>query len=117
MRSIKRGRLRRRSKPKAKSTEIPDYIWKAHGIPIPTREYQFAKPRKWRFDFVWVSDSDNLCAVEIEGGLFIHGGHSRGAAYIKNLEKYNRALELGYRVLRYAPDAIDYEQIKRVLTA
>ena len=83
-------------------------------LPAPAREYRFAPPRRWRFDFAWThevmyerngSRKDNdwsfaPIAVEVEGGTYIAGRHSRGKGYEKDTEKYNRALIMGWRVLR-----------------
>lgn len=69
----------------------------------PVREYQFNPDRKWRFDFAW---PDRKIGLEVEGGLFMNGGHSRGAAYERNLEKYNSAAKMGWRVVRYSTDMV-----------
>lgn len=86
-----------------------------YGIPEPQREFRFDSARRWRFDFAW---PDRRLAVEVEGGVWVRGRHTRGAGYLKDLEKYNRAVELGWRVLRYPPNALHlvdtYEQIARV---
>jgi hypothetical protein len=37
--------------------------------------------------------------------------------YMRDMEKYNRATELGWRILHYAPGRVDYAQIRRVLDA
>jgi very-short-patch-repair endonuclease len=47
-----------------------------------------------------------MIAVEIEGGVFTSGGHSRGKGYEKDCEKYNAAVKLGWRVLRYSTDMV-----------
>ena len=70
------------------------------GLPAPEREYRFGPERRWRFDFAWPS---LRIAVEIEGGVWIRGRHVRPVGYLGDLEKYNRAVVLGWRVLRYAP--------------
>lgn len=70
------------------------------GIPAPENEYQFAAPRRWRFDFAWPGAK---IAVEVEGGIFIRGRHVRPLGYINDIEKYNRAAILGWQVLRWAP--------------
>jgi hypothetical protein len=44
------------------------------GIQVPTREYVFAPPRKWRFDFAW---PDIKLAVEINGGIWNNGRDNR----------------------------------------
>ncbi|MGD0771744.1 MAG: hypothetical protein ABSC05_02865 [Candidatus Solibacter sp.] len=68
-----------------------------------TREYEFFPGRKWRFDFALL---DQKIAVEIEGGVFSFGGHSRGKGYEKDCEKYNNAVVMGWRVLRYSTDMV-----------
>ena len=83
------------------------------GIPYE-REFWFAPPRKWRSDFMLGS-----LLVEIEGGAYVQGRHTRGSGFEKDAEKYNAAVELGYRVLRYTPAMIEsgdaLAQIQRVL--
>lgn len=71
------------------------------GLPPPTRELEFAKEsmgRKWRFDFAF---EDSKTAVEIEGGSFAGGRHTRGQGFAQDMEKYNAAIFLGWAVLRY----------------
>ncbi len=65
------------------------------------REYIFHPTRKWRFDYAW---PDKKIAIEFEGGTFIGGGHTRGAMYAKNCEKYNQATLLSWKVYRFTPD-------------
>lgn len=62
-----------------------------------TLEYKFLENRKFRFDF---ADVKNKIAIELEGGVFINGGHTRGKGYISNVEKYNLAVAEGWRLLR-----------------
>lgn len=75
---------------------------KAVKIPFE-REYRFAPPRKWRLDF-WLPE--HKIGVEVEGGVFISGGHNRGKGYEKDLEKYNTATSMGIRLLRYSTDMV-----------
>jgi len=63
-------------------------------------EYQFHPIRKWRFDWCIL---DKMIAVEIEGGVFSNGRHVRGQGFINDMEKYNAATVLGWKVLRYTP--------------
>lgn len=70
------------------------------GLPMPEREYRFHPVRRWRFDYCW---PDERLAVEIEGGTWQGGRHSRGAGYAQDAEKGNTALAMGYRLLRYTP--------------
>ena len=64
----------------------------------PVREWSFAKPRRWRFDFSWPKEK---LAVEIEGGTWINGRHNRGSSIEAEMEKYNTAALLGWTVLRF----------------
>jgi len=67
-------------------------------------EYVFHPTRKWRFD--WAMPEAKV-AVEVEGGVWMGGGHTRGAGYSANLEKYNAAAALGWIVFRFTPKMLD----------
>lgn len=60
-------------------------------------EHRFHPSRRWKFDFAWPS---RLLALEVEGGTYAGGRHTRGAGYGKDIEKYNEAALCGWRVLR-----------------
>lgn len=76
------------------------------GIEKPEREHRFHDTRRFRFDFAWPKYQ---LAVEIEGGIWINGGHNRGVGYSKDMEKYNLATLRGWRILRFAPKDIKNE--------
>ena len=63
-------------------------------------EHRFHPRRKWRFDVAW---PDMMIAVEIDGGTWIQGRHSRGAGQSKDNEKINAAQSLGWKVYRFTP--------------
>ena len=73
------------------------------GLPIGVAEYRFHAERRWRFDYAWPS---HKIAIEQEGGVFVQGRHSRGAGMVKDMEKYNNAALLGWRVFRFTPQQI-----------
>lgn len=73
---------------------------RATGLPAPEPEYRFAPPRRWRFDYAW---PDAKVALEVEGGVWIRGRHTRGSGFLKDMEKYNAAAVRGWRVLRCTP--------------
>lgn len=67
------------------------------------REYKFHGTRKWRFDYANVK---NKLAIEVEGGVWKYGRHNRASGFVGDLEKYNAAAELGWRILRYTPQEL-----------
>lgn len=69
------------------------------------REYMFAKELKRRFRFDYCFPSEKV-AVEIEGGIWLAGRHNRPSGFINDMEKYNLACQLGWRILRYEPKHI-----------
>ena len=70
---------------------------KAVKLPAPRTQYRFAPPRRWTFDFCW---PDLMLALEVEGGIWTKGRHTRGKGYEKDCEKYNEAALAGFRLLR-----------------
>jgi very-short-patch-repair endonuclease len=60
-------------------------------------EYRFHPTRKWRFDAAFPSAK---VALEIEGGVWNYGRHNRASGFLKDMEKYNEAAMLGWRVIR-----------------
>lgn len=76
---------------------------RAHKLAEPEREYRFAKPRRWRFDFAWPQEK---IAAECEGGTWINGGHSRGKGFEKDAFKYNVAALMGWQVFRFTTDMV-----------
>lgn len=86
-----------------------------HGLKA-TSEFQFDPARKWRFDFVishagtmWpvgMQTVEGVVALEVEGGVWTGGRHTRGSGFVKDMAKYNRAACLGWRILRTTPDEL-----------
>lgn len=67
-------------------------------------EYKFHETRKWRMD--WALPNHKI-AIEIEGGVWVGGRHTSGAGFVKDMEKYNSATVLGWRILRYTPQQFE----------
>ena len=82
------------------------------GIPFE-REYRFAPPRRWRADFAILSEhflgGPHVpgILVEIDGGGYVAGRHSRGTGIEKDAEKQSAAAILGYRVIRCTPAQVN----------
>ncbi len=68
-------------------------------------EYPFHSTRKWRLDVV-IAGAEPLLAVEIDGGGFIQGRHSRGLGIENDCEKFAAAMLAGWRILRVTPKHI-----------
>lgn len=87
---------------KERANALFDKACKAHGLPTPTHEYKFHPERNWRFDHVF----EGWLVLEVQGGLFVEGRHSQGAALLKEHEKLNEAVVHGYSVLFCTPDDV-----------
>jgi hypothetical protein len=74
-----------------------------YDLPAPVAEHVFHPTRKWRFDFAW---PEQKLALEIEGGLWVSGGHSRGSGRIKDHEKFAEAAAHGWRIIPRQPSNI-----------
>lgn len=86
--------------------------WQALGGPDLEREYRFHPPRRWRFDFAHLTTQT---AIEIEGGVWARGRHTRGAGFVKDCEKYNQAAADGWTVFRLAGHLItDTAQLRQI---
>lgn len=66
--------------------------------PEPLKEYKFVDFRDWRFDRAWPAVK---LAVEIHGGTWRAGRHTRGKGFANDREKVNEAIEQGWVVLEY----------------
>ena len=67
------------------------------------QEFQFHTSRKWRADF---HIKNTKLLIEVEGGIWSGGRHTRGKGYIGDMEKYNAATMMGYQVLRFSTEQV-----------
>jgi very-short-patch-repair endonuclease len=76
-------------------------------------EFKFHPTRKWRFDMAIPS---LMIAIEYEGVYGIKSRHTTMSGYTGDCEKYNEAVVLGWRVLRFTAKNIRgaFETIGRV---
>jgi hypothetical protein len=85
-------------------------------LPKPVAEHRFHAERMWRFDYAWI---DAKIALEVEGGIWTQGRHTRGKGVLADMQKYNAAAVLGWRLLRCTPDQLDglgiQEALRKVL--
>ncbi len=79
------------------------------------KEYRFHPVRKWRFDYALPA---HKIALEVEGGVWTGGRHTSPKGFLGDMEKYNAATLMGWRVLRTTPDElISAGTIKMLKTA
>jgi hypothetical protein len=90
----------------------------AAGLPMPEREYAFAKPdRKWRFDLAYPNRG---LAIELEGLVFppaprwheapehrLGGRHVSVKGFTSDIAKYAEAWSRGWSVLRILHSQIE----------
>lgn len=86
------------------------------GLPAPVQEHRFHATRRWRFDLAW---PDRMIAVEVDGGVWSGGRHTRGAGFVADCLKVNEATAMGWRVFRFptphVSDGSAVEMLRRVL--
>jgi len=87
-------------------------IWKALGGPSLEREVKFCSTREWRSDFAHLPSKT---MIEIEGGTWSGGRHTRGSGYSRDCEKYNAALSFGWCVYRLTSDMITIKHIEPII--
>lgn len=79
--------------------------------PTPIAEYRFYPDRAWRFDFAWPAEK---IAVEIEGGIWNGGRHTRGKGFEEDCHKYYAAHLAGWTVFRLTGSMIVPELLKPI---
>ena len=81
-------------------------------------EHMFYQGRKWRIDFAIV---DLKIGIEIEGGVWTYGAHTRGKGFVDDMEKYNAAATLGWVILRFTPQDLNkittFETVQKTIEA
>lgn len=81
------------------------------------KEYKFHLTRRWRFDYALPAYK---IALEVEGGAFTGGRHTRGKGFLGDMEKYNTATCLGWRIVRCTPNQLltteTLQMIKKLMT-
>lgn len=87
------------------------FRWKAIQGPNLEPEFKFHPERRWRFDFACPITKT---AVEIEGGHWTGGRHTRGAGFEADCEKYNEAALEGWTVFRLTSGLLSLKNLERI---
>lgn len=67
------------------------------------KEYKFHPTRRWRFDY---AIPEHKIALEVEGGVWTGGRHTSPKGFLGDIDKYNTATLMGWRVFRTTPDEL-----------
>lgn len=89
-----------------------ELLWAELGGPELTSEFRFHPARRWRFDYCHETAK---AAIEIDGGTFVRGRHSRGVGYRNDCIKINVAQLMGYRVFRLTTDMVNAEHVQPII--
>ena len=96
-------------RPKVKSQKVPNEFELKLALGLKAlkidfeQEFKFHPSRKWRADFHL---KGRMILIEVEGGIWSGGRHTRGKGYIGDMEKYNAAAMLGYQVIRFSTEQV-----------
>lgn len=67
------------------------------------RQHRWHPTRRFAADFAFDEGVTTTLLVEVDGGLFVRGRHSRGPAREADMERDAEAMMLGWTVLRVSP--------------
>ena len=76
-----------------------EILWESLGGGELKREHKFAEGRRFRFDY-YVDLLTSGIAIELEGGVWSRGRHTRPSGFLSDMEKYNLAASMGILVFR-----------------
>lgn len=82
------------------------------GLPPYVTEHRFHPTRRWRFDYAW---PEIKLAVEVHGGTYSNGRHTRGGGFIVDREKMNEAAIYGWTVLEVTAAHVRSGQMRQWL--
>ena len=89
-----------------------EQLWQTHAGPELVKEYRFHPSRKWRADYAIPAAK---VLIELEGGLWSGGRHTRAGGYLADIEKYNAATMLGFCVLRLGTGQVDHQHVREIV--
>jgi len=75
-------------------------------------EFRFHLTRKWRFDY---AHPVLKIALEVEGGVWSGGRHTRGKGFLGDVEKYNAAAAAGWAVFRCTTDGTSFHDARLLI--
>lgn len=101
--TIRKAKKSRQTANKALATDVFTVICKTDLGVECVKEYKFHPERRWRFDY---AIPEYKIALEVEGGVWTQGRHTRPQGFLGDVEKYNAATLMGWRVFRTTPSEL-----------
>ena len=96
-----KGKRTRQTKPQTPKSDFFTILCRSDLKVECIKEHKFHPIRKWRFDY---AIPEHKIAIEVEGGVWTGGRHTSPKGFLGDIEKYNAATVMGWRVLRTIPD-------------
>jgi len=93
------------------ANQADQFLWhwnRAYPADLLIREYRFNEIRRWRFD---CAEPVARVAVEIDGGTWVAGRHTRGAGFERDCEKLNAAVADGWAVFRFTTSMLQRDPL------
>lgn len=113
-------RIKKRKAKKAAGIDMFPLACVKYGLPEPVAEYRFDAKRRWRIDYYFEHNGRRV-GVEVEGGVWTNGRHTRGKGFVADMEKYNAAQSVGIAIIRVTPGNLlkseTFDLIKKTLYA
>lgn len=112
---LKKKQKAKPRKPPSKTDLFTLHIGKLSGFAV-VKEFKFHPARQWRLDY---AIPDRKVAVEVEGGVWTEGRHTRGSGFVKDMEKYNELACLGWLLIRCTPSKLftskNFENVQKCI--
>lgn len=87
-------------------------VWRGLNGPDLVEEYPFHSARRWRADFAHL---DARVIIEIDGGVWSGGRHTRGGGFIEDCAKLNAAAVSGWTVFRLATGMMTVDNVQPII--
>lgn len=87
-------------------------LWALHKGPALTKEVTFYPGRRFRFDYAHTAIKS---AIELDGGVFVGGRHSRGMGQVRDAEKGRLAAYSGWSVIHFTTKCLTWENVKQAV--
>lgn len=89
-----------------------DALWRSLSGPALQAELRFHPVRRWRFDRACTAAK---VAIELEGGIWHRGRHTRGKGYEEDCIKYHAATSAGWSIFRLTGRMLTPDFLKPII--